>query len=213
MAQTYVYSIAVNTSFVDALNHFLYQFPLIDHLTFPTLLSALQFMEQKPPKLVLVHGGDYPRHWKILSQLIEPETKLILFHQEPLDPKELKKAEALGVTLIDTLNPEFFAELLPSQKEDSPRSKGSQSYSEEPFEKLLLITTNKKLYVVETIAKTEHSIRVKELPAMLPTTFKALLVNNQDSSESVESLELINPSKPQSVTNQSENEQLLFFLH
>lgn len=215
MAPTYVYSIAVSSSFVEELRTILDHFPDVDHLTFPNLLSALQFMEQKPPKLVVVHGGDYPRHWKILSQLIDSDTKLVVYHENILDQKEIKKAEALRVSVIDKLEMDYFLEQLP-QIALEPSTLNESSQSDHDFNKLLLINTGKRIFVLETIAKNNHSITVKHVPSTLPTTFKALIMNphSSDFDEELESIELINPlsqSTLSSGTNQ-DRQRILYFI-
>jgi hypothetical protein len=213
MAPIYVYSISVTTSFVDELNKELLQFPRIDHLTFPTLLSALQFMEQKPPAMVVVHGEDYPRHWKILSQLLDPNTTLVVYHKKELDPKEQKKADALKVRIVNKLDKSFFLNQLPEDTfEQLPIN--TDQHIDQPFLKLLLVNTGKRLLVLETLAINKHALKVKQIPESLPTTFTALLVDHISNNSESESLDLINPIRSQSSTTSvtSEHTISLFFL-
>lgn len=213
MAQIYVYSISVTTSFVDELNKELDLFPRIDHLTFPNLLSALQFMEQKPPAMVLVQGEDYPRHWKILSQLLDSNTQLVVYHKEDLDPKEQKKADALNVKVVNKIDKSLFIDQLPKEFfEQLPTD--SNHHIDEPFHKLLIVNTGKRLFVLETLAVNKHALKVKQVPESLPTTFRALLVDPTSNNSDSESLELINPIRSQASTTTTTSEQTtsLFFL-
>jgi len=171
-------------------------------LYFGQVIDALNALSSTTPEKIFINIQDYPRHWKIFNQLLSSETELILFSAVPVDVKEENKIQALGLTLVNSIDSVFFPSESIEKKTDTTLVSVAAT---------LVLSNSEELFITEVTNADSTGLTCRDLPRWNQITLLGSLA--RPTGQVMESLELsLIPSNEKKLLFLRDAEKVLDFL-